>query len=138
MVEEDEELRPYLEANGHDVNQMGLRSEAATVVDDVASDEEGSVYIKSPFLPPSDLPLRGIPVLVLLPSHCRCPINPVHVCLIGIGAQHLSSRIESELIETASEEVCEFRLAREIAFHWDAESMVTGLQFGRCRRTFVT
>ena len=44
MAKEDEEFRAYLEANGYDVSQMGLRSEATTMVDDVASEkEEGSV-----------------------------------------------------------------------------------------------
>ena len=44
MAKEDEEFRAYLEANGYDVSQMGLRSEATTMVDDVTSEkEEGSV-----------------------------------------------------------------------------------------------
>jgi len=40
MAKEDDEFRAYLEANGYDTSQMGLRSEATTVVDDVASEKE--------------------------------------------------------------------------------------------------
>ena len=34
MVKEDEEFRAYLEANGYDTSQMGIRSEATTAADD--------------------------------------------------------------------------------------------------------
>jgi len=40
MAQEDAEFRAYLEANGYDTSQMGLRSESSTVVDDVESDKE--------------------------------------------------------------------------------------------------
>ena len=40
MAREDEEFRAYLEANGYDTSQMGLRSESSTVVDDLGSDNE--------------------------------------------------------------------------------------------------
>ena len=53
MVKEDEELRAYPEANGYDVNQMGLCSEAATMVDDVASDEEGWLCLYKVSIPTS-------------------------------------------------------------------------------------
>jgi len=40
MAKEDAEFRAYLEANGYDTSQMGLRSESSTVVDDLGSDHE--------------------------------------------------------------------------------------------------
>ena len=42
MAREDEEFRAYryLEANGYNTSQMGLRSESSTVVDDLGSDNE--------------------------------------------------------------------------------------------------
>jgi len=40
MVKEDEEFRAYLEANGYDTSQMGLRSESSTVVEDLGSDKD--------------------------------------------------------------------------------------------------
>lgn len=40
MAKEDDEFRAYLEANGYDTSQMGIRSEATTVVDDVGSEKE--------------------------------------------------------------------------------------------------
>jgi len=40
MIKEDEEFRAYLEANGYDTSQMGLRSESSTVVDDLGSDQD--------------------------------------------------------------------------------------------------
>ena len=40
MIKEDEEFRAYLEANGYDTSQMGLRSESSTVVEDLGSDED--------------------------------------------------------------------------------------------------
>ena len=52
MAKEDEEFRAYLEANGYEVSQICRRSEATTVVDDVASDKEEGLRLKSPFLPP--------------------------------------------------------------------------------------
>lgn len=42
MAKEDAEFRAYLEANGYDTSQMGLRSEATTFVDDTESDREKS------------------------------------------------------------------------------------------------
>ena len=42
MAKEDAEFRAYLEANGYDTSQMGLRSEASTFVDDTGSDREKS------------------------------------------------------------------------------------------------
>ena len=52
MAKEDEEFRAYLEANGYDASQICGRSEATTVVDDVTSDKEEGLRLKSPFLPP--------------------------------------------------------------------------------------
>ena len=43
MAKEDVEFRAYLEAHGYDTSQMGLRSEASTVVDDIGSDKGASV-----------------------------------------------------------------------------------------------
>jgi len=40
MAKEDEEFRAYLEANGYDTSQMGLRSEATTAVDDSGSEKD--------------------------------------------------------------------------------------------------
>ena len=51
MAKEDGEFRSYLEANGYDASQICRRSEATTVVDDVASDKEEGLRLKSPFLP---------------------------------------------------------------------------------------
>ena len=52
MAKEDEEFRAYLEANSYEVSQICRRSQATTVVDDVASDKEEGLRLKSPFLPP--------------------------------------------------------------------------------------
>ena len=52
MAKEDEEFRAYLEANGYDASQICGRSEATTVVDDVTSDKEEGLRLKSLFLPP--------------------------------------------------------------------------------------
>jgi MFS family permease len=40
MAKEDADFRAYLEENGYDTSQMGLRSEASTFVDDTGSDRE--------------------------------------------------------------------------------------------------
>ena len=42
-----------MKANGYDVDQMGLFSEAATMVDDVASDEEGWLCLYKVSIPAS-------------------------------------------------------------------------------------
>ena len=42
MAKEDEEFRAYLEANGYDTSQMGLRSESSTIADDFGSDKDKS------------------------------------------------------------------------------------------------
>jgi hypothetical protein len=42
MAKEDIEFRAYLEANGYDTSQMGLRSESSTVVEDTGSDKDKS------------------------------------------------------------------------------------------------
>jgi len=40
MAREDEQFRAYLEANGYDTSQMGIRSESSTVVEDLGSDKD--------------------------------------------------------------------------------------------------
>lgn len=40
MAKEDIEFRAYLEANGYDTSQMGLRSESSTIADDLGSDQD--------------------------------------------------------------------------------------------------
>ena len=40
MAKEDDEFRAYLEANGYDTSQMGLRSESTTITEDIGSDKD--------------------------------------------------------------------------------------------------